>query len=290
MVTHQEITNFINQPTPRKIPKNILHAVENKNSHKLFLVFKGLLIFSVLLLTLSLFFEENHILLNILSNKVQGVIIGWERIEKQETKISYYRMGISYPTPNGELTASCYVDFKENIPGWGQIPESLNDQASNDFVRLSTPFPVIVEYATLSHYVARAVGTRSTPNADYYILSLIQLTLGFLMILFISIVDINIHLQNDKQLLTKGYFTTGHVCEPKKQNLLLIIVSVWFNDQLGKRQTGMCIVRTKRDKEKCRQLYADDRPVGLMYLPDRLYILITDLLLTDDLTEARGRN
>jgi len=284
LVTPQEITNFINQPTPRKIPKNILRAVNYKNKHLRYLA--GFLVIYALMLSLILLFLQKDILLDILSNRVQGVLIGWKRYEVQEINISCYQLVVRYPTPKGEEISDCYVDFKENIPGWGQIPESLSYQDSDDSVFLSTPFPVIVEYVKLFPSVARAVGTkgkRSSQSADAFIM--------FLPLLIISLLLFTDSkpLKKDKQLLTKGCFTTGHVSEPKK-HLLSVIVFVWFNDQLGKRQTGIYTVRTKRDEAKCRQLFADDRPVGLMYLPDRLDIIITDLLLADDLKEARGRS
>ena len=308
MITSQEISNFVNQPTPRKIPKNVLRAVDDKFSRYLAGLF--ILIFSAL--TLFVLYAGKFILLDIGSNKtVQGVLIGWRLYEVQEFNISCYHLVVRYPAPKGELTADCYVDFRENIPGWGKIPESLSYQDSDDFIHLSTPFPVIVEYVSIFPTVGRAVGTRGTPDADALSEFWVVLYSCFWLMLTPFVVRWYFF-RKKKQLLVKGYFTTGLISEPKTDDedtakslknkfiafmkfmltpvALFIkpidemgykIALVWFNDQHGKKQTGMCKVRTKRDKEKCRQLFKSDRPVGILYLPDSLEIFITDLWLND---------
>lgn len=284
MITSQEISKFVAQPTPRDVPKNILHAA-GAPSYFLATLMGLLLILSFFLVTFLFSLMGLHsqhgglagdFLLNIGKRTAQGIVIDWEgreaRFARWPAPRLYYRVGISFHTSDGEITTDCYVTDRRSIPGWGQIPESRIEQTFGAIVRLKEPFPVIIEYAPWDPSIARAVGTQaSLMSAVFYlvffsVLGTIPLT--YAMFWYIR--------KKLKRTLAEGLFAMGRVSEVCSTKEAGLKVSVSFTDQDGKARTGYRTV-TKRVEDTCRKWKADDREVGLLYLPGREDVIITDL-------------
>ena len=156
-MTPREIQNFVRRPTPREIPKNVWRMTTKRHNLLHYMAVFGLF---MLVLAIS-YLMAGTILLDIGNKKTtQGAIIGWERKSYKEAR-PYYRVSIRFSTSNGEVTANCYVYNQERFPGWGQTPESRDEQIVDVFVSFKEPFPVAVEYVPWRPSFARVVGTRA---------------------------------------------------------------------------------------------------------------------------------
>ena len=286
MITLQEISDFVNQPTLRKIPRDVWSAV-TKDTRINYVYFFGINLLLIVLVFLWLLFIgklPGHILLDIANKKTEhGTIIGWERAgqESAHSERKRYRVTFRFSIPTVDVTANCYVDGIKNIPGWGQIPESLNEQASSVFVRLKEPFPVVVEYAPWHPSLARVVGTRFSSFGYGAWLCFSAVFLIFAQLggwgFCLSLRERKI----TKRPLSEGRFATGRVLEIRVKGEPIPPKSfdgiVLFRDQYGAEQADSFHVQYSATK--WRRWAEEDRSVGLLYLPDLEKVLITDLWL-----------
>ena len=293
-MTTQEISNFVNQPIPRKIPsdfpRSILYngALSKTRLRRMDFHILKIVLWFVWIPYLLFFLTLNpleDLLLDIgVKRTAQGTVISKEQITVQNTHRlpyryrKYYRLVVSFSTPKGEVTANCYVYNFQRITSWETIPESLGEQASDLFARLKEPFPVPIEYIPWYPSVARAANTRVVKDSDsFYLVTLFFIAISVLLYAIIRDCLIN------ERILKNGQFVTGHVMEIRARSTATNIhyacdVEVSF---IGKSspQVGYCKVPWYV-WSKCSK-WSKGISVGLMYLPNRKDILITDLWLDD---------
>ena len=80
------------------------------------------------------------------------------------------------------------------------------------------------------------------------------------------------------RLLSEGRFATGRIVERGSMFKVFFYGEIQFSDQNSAVRTDKVVRRDARIAV-CRQWAAEQRPVGLLYLPDRKDIVITDLWL-----------
>jgi hypothetical protein len=285
-MTLQEISDFVHRPVPRVVPRSVFRAATRENP------LRWLFLFGAVFLLFGLFvcwvFQAwsgvGDILLNIGNEKTtNGAIVGWERTSASVGGsrrgggfTPVYRVDIRFFTPNKEVAAQCYVTGIRSIPGWGQIPESRNERASNASVRLKEPFPVTVEYVPWYPSLSRAVDTRASLIGYFGLVIFIFPLVG---------IAICVHSwycrRRTKRLLAEGQYVTGRVTRiltrtARRSKHFEAVVS--FDDQNGVERTGFCPVLYRAYSE-CNRWITEDRSVGLLYLPDRENVLIPDLWL-----------
>lgn len=289
-MTQQEIIAFVNQPIPRNVPLSILHAEIDKHNNYLskntlfYLVF--CVFFIVPIISITMFCISDILLdLNIGNKKtVHGVIISISRVHDRK---EYYILSIRFSTQNGDIKANCHVDYKNEIPGWGLIPETLYNNDHLDHVYLKKPFPVTIEYIPWYPSGARIVKTRSSPFSYFSVFV-------FIVIIAVAVSMTFVHLKRsrmNKRLLTEGLFANGHIFEPTKQrkNLFQLFESIFqgknslsfaflFIDPSGVKRKGSCIV-SKHTFSLCKTWINEERTFGLLYLSDQEEVIITDLWL-----------
>ena len=286
MINSQDISRFVYQSKPRDVPKNILLAAGAPSYLIATIIEFGSILGTLLICSLlslgspQLGGFTRDIMLNIGKNTTQGNIIDWERRQERRTGRGssllpqvYYRIGISFSTISGEITADCYVTVRESIPGWGLIPESRNIQASDAGVRLREPFPITIEYASWAPSIARAVGTQASLGSILFYLIFFPL-LGTMPLAYAVFWYIR---RNLKRRLAESLFATGFVKEYsiQKDNCR---ISVSFSGQDGSERTGYRIL-PKRAEAVYRQWAAERRKIGGLYLLDKEDVIITDLWL-----------
>ena len=286
-MTPQEIQDFVRQPTPRKIPKNVW-----RKTTKLHNLWHYIAVFGLFMLVLAIsYLMAGTILLDIGNKKTtQGAIIGWERRSLKAGKHHkegkpYYRVSIRFSTPSGEVVANCYVYDQEIFPGWGQIPESRDEQVANAFVSLKEPFPVAVEYVPWYPSFARMAGTQAyTPFTSCGSFSpLSQYLLALTVIFIVSALllgECRRVRRETKHLLAEGLFAISHG-KPSLHSFRGTIPSwaiVSFSDLDGVKREGRCDL-SPREGKMCIKLHEKRLPgyVGLLYLPYMKNIVITDL-------------
>jgi len=259
-MTSREISEFVNQPVPRKVPGKFFRAAIDKKinvvNYKLMFILIFALLFYMYLVRWSMF---SDILLDRgYKDTAQGAITSMTR------EGGRYRLYIRFHTPGGEIEANCYVSHRRDIPGWGVIPETLNE-----------PFPVTIEYIPWRPSVARAVGTRSSDSA--YFLNLIRFIMLFALICVLF--RIFLDFRRIKRLLSKGLFAAGHIYKYVIQGNSSSF-SVNFIDQRGMKQTTFFTVPNSASSA-CRKWADENRSIGLLYLPGKDKILVTDLWLKE---------
>ena len=278
-MTSQEIAEFVNQPTPRKVPGKVFNAVINKDERNFCMLLCGLALMIILLIIIYGNFLVSDMLLDI-GNKMteQGTITSMLQISSGRSPIRY-RLTMRFTTPDGVVETSCYVSHRNAIPGWGIIPETRNNPDLRRRLSLRTPFPVTVEYIPWYPSLARAVGTRSSPDSYF---------LNFIYITTISIATFLLFImfrgfRRTKRLLREGLFTTkGRVLEfAEQRNIFKRLMCkhsffVSFIGQHGERREGVCTV-TEDSYSACARWADNGGPVNLLYLPDRNEVIITDL-------------
>ena len=290
----QEISEFVNQPTPRKVPNNIFLAATNESDHHTYkwaLIIILVLLFAIYLFRWSIF---SDILLDVGDKEMaQGSITAMSRSVTRAG--SCYRLRIHFQTPNGVVETTCYVSHRRNIPGWGVIPETRNNpNLLHKNLRLEEPFPVIIEYIPWRPSAARAVGTRSSSFTYFSNLVPFVLILGGIYMAF----GASLRLRRVKRLLSKGLFTTGRLSISATQenlssfSMIRQLLPAWyifgssskkcivnFTDQRGMRREGSYIPVDNNDSWVLCQWVSEGRSVGLLYMPDQEKVIITDLWL-----------
>ena len=279
-MTAQEIQKFVERPTPRCVPRGVLRAADRgRRLHLRF--FLGTVFFLIGLVSILFYrvwaLPADYLMDVGIMKTADGVIVGWKRTfishsagkGKEKITTRLYRVEARIPTPNGEVTAYCYAYGRGRIPGWGQIPESMNELDTDAFVRLKEPFPVVVEYIPRYPNLARAVGSRLA-SCDYVE------GLEYLVIFLLgTVLCCNgwYRFRRLKRLLAEGRFTSGHIIKVTRR-----VVSVSYNDQFGAKRTGS-LLSDPALMAACSQWGAEHHSVGLLYLPGREDVFITDLLV-----------
>jgi len=137
---------------------------------------------------------------------------------------------------------------------------------------------IMVYLASFTIYVVNGSSNEFAMNIDIFPFSLLCLLCVYYWRLRRRLI----------KLLTEGQFTRGRVVEMDsnyrflERNKITAYFggAVSFRDQYGLERTESIIFITRRDRlEACRRWRADGRSVGLLYLPDRKDIAVTDLLL-----------
>jgi len=266
-MTSQEISEFVNQPAPRKVPRKVFLTAIDKSDTNLYrwvLVFFAMILGFIYLFQWSIY---SDFLLDIgYKDTAQGAIISITQEMRQFG--SDYHLRIRFPMHDGEIETSCYVTPKENIPGWGVIPETWNNPCLRSSVRLETPFPVTIEYIPWNPYIARAVGTRHSIFPYFFKL------ISFVTILALIYMTFAVFLRfpRAKRLLREGLFAAGRISISAPNYI------VSFTDQCGMNQERIYEASDKHIST-CRQWAHEGRSVGLLYLPDQEKVIITDLWL-----------
>jgi len=263
-VTPQDVSNFVNQPTPRKVPREISRKVTNWNSPVIW--FFALMILWPVVMMLFTFRSEVSImdyvrLLNSGSqNRIttQGYIISIRPTRLWEIGPTSYNLTTRFSASGGDRLTVSYVWRRSNIPGWGVIPETQNNPHITEVLSLAEPFPVTVEYFRTHPQVARAIGTRFTINISDTMLFVVIFALVFMAMLLQVYIDAH----KPMRLLREGLFTTGYVSLDKKvvQNGLSFFTTLKqsfdgndsslvanFTDQRGMGRE--CFIKLPTDKE-----------------------------------------
>lgn len=274
-MTPQEISEFINQPTPRRVPLSISRM---EIDEYYFLQYKGILYKLLCFLFFVIIVWGQFFVCDIMMDfghkeMVQGAITSMEYQDGIFNKP--YRLWIRFLMTDGEMRSNtCHVDHKEEIPGWGIIPETLNNPDLNKRLKLKNPFSIDVEYIPWYPSAARAVGTRSFPFSYFAILI-------FFIISFAGIPLASRLLRGfriTKRLLADGLFTTGHVFKPTVRKKYALYYDVWFINQCNERRKGFFIVPAESVPKVLNWVY-ERSSVGLLYLPNHDEVIITDLWL-----------
>ena len=280
-MTPEEISKFVNRPAPRDIPKNVWRAAGKPLVFYALGAF-GFLIFLLFFLFLRAWMLPGDILLDIGNKKVtQGVVIGHEPLSKLNSvsgnrtggKITrVYRVSVRFPARNGEVTANCYAYDDD---------KKIYNTAVND--------EVVVEYIPWYPSIARATGARL--SLVYYSSEVMQ----FILMLFglAGCCYVWYRRRRLKRLLANGRFASGRVLEIdldwwKKHRFRARIYSIHqflpgvvsFNDQYGAARTGRYYAPIST-LEIYNRWAAAGRAVGLLYLPGRKDVAVTDLWLSN---------
>ena len=205
---------------------------------------------------------------------MQGAITMINQIDGINDDDTYCHVQIRFQTPSGEKLLFCNVNNKEDIPGWGVIPETRNNPDLRKRLRLKKPFIINIEYIPWNYSVARAVGTRFSSHTNFYSFISILTTL----VIYYMTFRLHRSFRRIKHLLAEGLFTTGQVLIPEGLLRNPFYFIVCFIDRHSVRRKGSCIVMS----ELTYTVYKwanDGQSVGLLYLPDLNKVIITDLWL-----------
>jgi len=320
-MTSKEISEFINQPIPRKVPREISRKLTMW--HSLVVWFFALMIlWSVVMMIFTVSSEISIMdLIRLLNsgaqNRVttQGSLISITPTRLWDVGPTSYNLTIRFSTPESDRITVNYVWRRNNIPGWGVIPETQNNPNISEGILLAEPFPVTVEYFRTRPQVARAAGTRFSIGISDTMLFVVFFGLVFMAVLLQVYMDA----RKPMRLLREGLFTTGYISLDKKiiqnglsfsttlkqsfdGNVLGIVAN--FTDQRGMRREGFIKLPTDEENERLfhdfaqsllswrigkpykgkNEKWLDDsahngQPVGLLYLPDTKDVIVTDLWL-----------
>jgi len=301
-MTPQEISKFVNQPIPRKVPYKVFCKVtcwlSRYNYYSALLApFIGTLFITYMFMRFSNpFFMMDYILLDFgIGNKMtmQGNIVSItpQRLSQffmRGIGPTFYNVRISFHDDERYRHINSFVWRRKNIPGWGIIPETQNNP---DFsIRrsiLATPFPVIVEYIPNRSYAVRAVGTRSYASLRVQRLIWIFVELYLLSRILLFILD---SIPKIKRLLRKGLFATGYISKQNTSNGVLDYV-VSFTDQRGVMRVAPIIMTPEVLGMPWLPDWVDrGLPVGLLYLPDTKAVIVLDLWLDYCEFSSSGKN
>jgi hypothetical protein len=280
-MTPQEISMFVNHPAPRDVTKNILRDA-NKFGYR-HSICNTIAILFLLFILLSISYPGMlwDIVLNSgFKSTAQGVVLGWERTLHGKISKIIFSINVRFSALDGDVTAYCYADNEESIPGWEQIPEVRGGQLHNELISLKEPFPVEIEYYSLSPSNARAAGTRVSQYSVNDVLNVDALLLIITIVLLLAMHIRSWHSKyRMKLVLTEGHFTTGQISKPIRKGLFHS-VAVSFSDQNDKKRT--IIYRTPSQTMVTLLRWADEgrQEVSLLYLPNGKFFFITDLLET----------
>jgi len=292
-MTPQEVSDFVNQPIPRRVPHKIFCAVTHYHSR-----YRGypLLIFFFFIMVLEFLSERERIMDYILLNfgvgnrvTVQGDMTSiWPSPRLWGIGPTSYSFSILFSTPEGYKRVTNYVWRRENIPGWRIILETLNNPDLSGTLLLTDPFPVTVEYIRGRPSAARALGTRFFSGVS----NLILLTAKIYVLAFILFSDLRIAMR----LLRKGLFTVGYISKQKnssspftefKRTLVYSFACscdsdhiVNFTDWDGAEHEAFIVAPTGAKNRAWISTFANyGQPIGLLYLPGTNIVIITELLL-----------
>ena len=305
-MTPQEISEFVNQPIPRKVPREISRKVTFWHHHYIWIFLALTLLWPVSLLNVTSqvpIMDFIRLLNSGPHNRMttQGSIISIIPTRLWRIGPTSYYLTTRFSTPDGDRITASYVWRRGNIPGWGVIPETQNNPRITEALSLAEPFPVTVEYFRTHSHIARAVGTRFSIGISD---GMFHVAL-FGLIILASIAGVFIHARIAMRILKRGLFTTGHISLHKDLSKNISIFSmlkhmshstftfftVSFTDQRGiKRESSIRFSPGEKDDERIMDFFRNEQPVGLLYLPDTNEVLITDLWLDSHPISETSRN
>ena len=300
-MTSKEISEFINQPIPSKVPHKIFCEVTSWFSrHSYYYAFFAPVVMALFVYmmshTIHPHFIMDYILLDLGGrNKIttqgiitsitprRGNILFWGDIGP-----SYYNLSIRFNDGDRNINTSNFVWRRNNIPGWGVIPETLSNSrlAFGESLSLIEPFPVAVEYIP-GRRAIRVAGARS--DASHRLYFLIFRIVEFYLLTRILIFILDVGIIRAKRLLRKGLFAVGHIFEREASSSFLQFLpnpgpasdyAVAFIDHRGMRRVSPFIMPVDTNNTSWLPgLASKGQPVGLLYLPDTKKVIITDLWL-----------
>ena len=295
-MTSQEVSEFVNQPIPRKVPYKIFRKVADYSFglRSGIYAYYSMCAFLFFMITLLFLTEQQRIMDYILLNfgignrmTAQGVVTSiWPSSRFWGIGPTSYSFSIRFSTPEGYGRAVNYVWRRGNIPGWGAIPETQNNPRLREALSLTNPFPITVEYVRGRPSAARALGARFSSGIGDLVLA----TATSYLMIYILFPNIRI----GKRLLKKGAFTTGYISKKKSSSSPFTEFKQTFGcscdfghmanftDRDGVEREAFIMVVALSDATNRSWLSMFDyykQPVGLLYLPGTNVVIITDMLL-----------
>jgi len=287
-MTPQEISKFVEQPMPRKVPHRILRKVQRESSGSS-PAFRHL--FVLLLIMIYMLIPNQPILNNIVLDfgiagkaTAQGAIISITPTRLWSIGPTSYSLGTRFRPPGWrDITTVSYVWRRESIPGWGVIPETQDNLRLmvGETLSLAEPFPVTVEYIPGRPWNGRAAGTWFPGGIIELILAIVVFYIVILAHALFS------GAQETKQLLRNGVFTTGYISEQKNSSPFTehgqrparyasdYIAS--FTDRSGVKREAFIVASSYTSW--LWELANYEQPIGLLYLPDTNAVIVPNLWL-----------
>jgi len=294
-MTPQEISEFVNQPIPRKVPREISRKAINWHSKTILGVCISVL--TLIVVMISLVSEVSIVDIMQLNmgtvNKMttQGAIISITPTRLWGIGPTSYYLKTRFSTSGGYRIVASYVWRRRNIPGWGIIPETQNNPRLRETLTLTSPFPVTVEYLrNRSWIVARAAGTRLKIGISDIMLYVALL--GLVMLASLAAVAINA--RRAMRLLRKGLFTTGYISlftgHKYPYDGCVSGYAASFTDLNGVKREELIMLPTGEENQLWfLNFFCRRQPVGLLYLPDTNSVIVTDLWLDSNPTIGMSR-
>jgi len=296
-MTSQEITEFVNQPTPRKVPGKISRKVTNWRNPGLWFIVACFLFFIVMIPPELSIMGFIRLLNSTPQNRMtaQGFITSIEPTRLWGIGPTSYSLTTRFSTPRGDRITVSYVWRRSNIPGWGVIPETQNNPRimTGETLSLAEPFPVNVEYFWTRPQVARAIGTRFSTGISDYMPFFTLCVFGIIG----TIVGVYLNARTAMCILRNGLFATGYISLHKDlstaaKNVSILsmakqvfdgnvaVVIARFTDHCGiERESFIRLPSDVGNEGWLKDFCLREQPVGLLYLPDTNEVIITDLWL-----------
>jgi len=283
-MTPQEVSEFVNQPAPRRVPTKISRKVTSWRGILPFvtimLLIPVLLLGPLLIIARSPFYSD-------IENRAtaHGSIISiTPEVRLWGIGPTSYTLTARFYRPRGYITVNSLVWGRRNIPGWGIIPETQNNPRRREILTLAEPFPVAIEYLRNRPSIARIVGTRFPGDFSEFI----DVFIVFSLIIVAAISVKYLEVRKAMLLLRKGAFTSGYISkrplvvtsygddEDPKQDYVAS-----FTDLRGVKCKGHIVLPSDEEgNQSWLYLFAYyGQPVGLLYLPDTEAVIVTDLWL-----------
>ena len=323
-MTPQEISEFVNQPIPRRVPHEISRKATNWREP---VVWKTLAIALLFFTVISLIPIKNLILptnsahWNMMTT--QGSIISITPVRFLGIGPVFYSFTTHFSASERNMSTNRFVERnihtdrlawrRSDIPGWGIISETKNNPnlKIGETLLLAEPFPVTVEYPRTHPEVALiaearfSIGIEDKPLVMLSVLGIIST----LAIVSIWLVELFMDARRTMHILRNGLFITGYIFIHKdfstfKKSLSIFsmlkrelarnatILTASFTDQRGRQRESLIKLHSltaKRNEDWLNDFFLYEYPVSLLYLPNTDYVIVTDLLLDSNPTIGMSR-
>jgi len=322
-MTPQEISNFVNQPIPRKVPREIYYKATNWREP---VVWKYLAMFLLFFTVVSfipvknLFWPSSSTHWNMVTT--QGSIISITPMRFYGIGPVVYSLTTRFSASERDMSTNRLVERyihtdrfvwrRSDIPGLEIIPETRNNPilTIGEILLLNEPFPVTIEYIRThpegaliveAHF---SIGIEDKPLVMLSVLGIIST----LVIVFIWLIELFMDARRTMRILNNGLFIIGCISIHKDlstfdknmsilsmlkhrlaRNATVLIAS--FTDRRGMQRESFIRLRSlteQRNKDWLNDFFAREYPVSLLYLPDTNEVIVTDLWLDSNPTSGKN--